>query len=290
MITYVPYHKIDRIKYDNCIRHSIACRIYAFSWYLDCVTDHWDVLMEGDYDSVMPLPKKTKYGIPYVFTPPWVQQLGLFSLNKISEKTQNEFLKRMGKKFLWIDYQMNSSYNGASGSVLVKKNYFLSLEEGMEKIQEKYNKNRKRISKRNFDNLVLDKNGDLKVFMENYKNERKPYHISEDSIDRLKCLCLKNKEHVHVWNVFHDSAFLAGLVWLEDQHRITYLVPLADERAKKHHIPTFIINELIKDFQGQKMLLDLEGSMVTGVENFYRSFGAHAESYYYVKKRFIGHG
>mgnify|MGYP006897125485 CR=1 FL=1 len=49
------------------------------------------------------------------------------------------------------------------------------------------------------------------------------------------------------------------------------------------------VGELINDFQGQQMILDFEGSMLTGVENFYQSFGAYAESYYYFKKRFIDH-
>lgn len=289
MIRYVPYHEIDRTKYDYCISHSKACRIYALSWYLDCVTDRWDVLIKGDYDSVMPLPRKTKYGIHYVYTPSWVQQLGLFSLHEITEKTQHEFLKSISKKFLWIDYHLNSAYEGASGSLMIKNNYLLSLEQGLEKIQAKYNKNRKRISKRSFDGLVLDKNGDIHLFIENYKNQDKPYTISEEAIDLLKCLCIKGKEHVHVWNVFQDNEFLAGLVWLEDAHRITYLAPLANERAKQLHIPTYLINELINDFQGQKMILDFEGSMLTGVENFYQSFGAYAESYYYFKKRFTHH-
>ena len=287
MITYVPYHDIDKAKYDHCIRHSKASRIYAFSWYLDCVTDCWDVLMEGDYDAVMPLPRKTKYGITYVYTPSWVQQLGLFSLHKTNEKTQHEFLKIIKKKFVWIDYHLNSGYTGVSGSMKIKKNYLLTLEGGFEVIQDNYNKNRKRISKRLFDNLDLDKNGDIEVFMANYKNQDKPYAISDDAVDRLKCLCLKGRQQVHVWNVFHDKEFLAGLVWLEDSQRITYLAPLADEKAKQLHVPTYLINELIKDFQGQQMILDFEGSMVAGVENFYQSFGAHAESYYYVKKRFL---
>lgn len=289
MITYVPYHDIDKAKYDHCIRHSFASRIYAFSWYLDCVADRWDVLMEGDYEAVMPLPRKTKYGITYVYTPSWVQQLGLFSLHRTNEKMQHEFLKSISKKFVWIDYHLNSGYNGPSGSMTIKKNYLLSLEGGLEKIQDSYNKNRKRISKRKFVNLELDKNGDIEDFITNYKNQDKPYTISEEAIDRLNCLYLNGKKQVHVWNVFHDKEFLAGLVWLEDAQRITYLAPIANEKAKQLHVSTYLINELIKDFQGQQMMLDFEGSMVAGVENFYQSFGAHAESYYYFKKRFLHH-
>ncbi len=289
MITYVPYHKIDKTKYDYCVSHSSESRIYALSWYLDCATDCWDMIMEGDYVTVMPLPRKIKYGMPYVYMPAWVQQLGLFSLKQISEKTHKEFLKNISKKFLWIDYHLNSGHKGTIGSVMVKKNYLLSLQGGLDEIQDNYNKNRKRISRKTFDHLVLDKQGELDIFIDNYKDQHKPYAISDDAIARLKCLCGASKEHVHIWNVFMGKQFMAGLVWLEDANRITYLAPLADEKAKKLNIPTYIINELINDFQGRHMLLDFEGSMVSGVEKFYQSFGAYSESYYYFKKRFIDH-
>jgi len=289
MIKHVPYHQIDKNKYDYCIHHSFESRIYAYSWYLDSVTKCWDVMMEGDYESVMPIPRKTKYGMPYVYTPSWVQQLGLFSLNKSSENLQKEFLKSISKKFLWIDYQMNSDNFGIAGSALIKRNYLLSIKGGIDDIQANYNKNRKRISRKIIDDLILDKNGDLDVFIENYMNQHKPYDISEESIAQLECLCRNNKDHVHIWNVFIKEEFMAGLVWLKDSHRITYLAPLAGERGKKLHIPTYLINTLINDFQGQNLVLDFEGSMVSGVENFYKSFGAKAESYYYFKKRFIDH-
>ena len=74
---------------------------------------------------------------------------------------------------------------------------------------------------------------------------------------------------------------------MSDARRITYLVPVSDEKARQLHIPTFIINELIRDFQAQDMILDFEGSMISGVEKFYQSFGAQPESYFYYKKRII---
>jgi len=289
MINYVPYQDIDKIKYDTCIGHSQESRIYAFSWYLDCVTDQWDCIVEDDYKTVMPLPRKTKYGISYVYTPSWVQQLGIFSSADISEQTQSEFLKLLSKKFLWIDYHLNSVQNEAMSSFNIKKNYLLPLQNGMAKIQEGYNKNRKRISKKSFQDFALDKNGSIEVFLEKFKNLDKSYVISEESIDLLKSLYLHNQDQVFVWNVFYFKEYLGGLVWLKDNHRITYLAPIVSETGKQLHVSTFLINELINDFEGQNLMLDFEGSMLPGVEKFYLSFGAEPEFYYYYKKRFIHH-
>jgi hypothetical protein len=58
-----------KTKYDTCMAQSLNSRIYAFSWYLDAVADHWDVLVYGDYEAVMPLPWRQKMGnCVYLYT------------------------------------------------------------------------------------------------------------------------------------------------------------------------------------------------------------------------------
>jgi len=49
MITFVLNKAIDKQKYDDCIATSIQSKIYAFSWYLDAVTETWDMLILDDY-------------------------------------------------------------------------------------------------------------------------------------------------------------------------------------------------------------------------------------------------
>jgi hypothetical protein len=80
MITYLTHKEIDFEKYDRCIDLSLNGIVYAYSWYLDMVTDDWDILVEDDYKSVMPLPKRKKFGIHYIYQPFFVQQLGVFSV------------------------------------------------------------------------------------------------------------------------------------------------------------------------------------------------------------------
>jgi hypothetical protein len=77
---------------------------------------------------------------------------------------------------------------------------------------------------------------------------------------------------------------VAGLVWLKDKNRITYLLPVAKEQAKKQNIPSFIMNELIKEHQNTNYILDFEGSMIEGIAQFYKSFGAREEVYYWYKR------
>ncbi len=285
MIRYIPAKQIDRIKYDLCIEKSKECRVYAFSWYLDCTCDTWDLLIKGDYEIVMPLPIRVKYGIPYIYMPSWVQQLGLFSEYKIDENQINNFVTALSKKVRWIDYNFNSLNRLPDDWVELRKNYLLPLLNSSDEIKNNYNNNRKRIAKKSFNNYIIDRNGDATIFLSNYKKLEKAYQVSDQSLGFLENLCKTRNGHVNIWNVFKDGIFVAGLIWLKAKDRITYLVPLADSQAKKLHIPTFIINELIYEFQSQNFVLDFEGSMVKGVEKYYQSFGAKPEFYSYYKKR-----
>ena len=286
MINYISHNQIDRTKYDACIENAKSSRVYAFSWYLDTVCETWDVLMKGDYEVVMPVPKRKKYGLSYVYTPAWVQQLGVFSLKDITAEETEIFKKTLTSKFHWIDYHFNTGNFVSDRKILTKTNYILPIIGEVDEIFKNYNQNRKRALSGNFDHLFLDKDGSLDLFFKHYQKIEKPYELEEETLRKLHILAEKNPDYVRIWNVFDDMDFRGGLIWVKDKQRITYLMPVANEKAKNENVPTFIINELIKDHLNQGLVLDFEGSMISGVANFYKSFGAVEENYYYFKKRF----
>jgi len=99
MITYLTRDHLDVEKYDRCISNAINSRIYARSWYLDAVTkDRWDVLVLDDYVAVMPLPKRRKFFLNYIYLSPWSQQLGVFSTGTIDSRLVKQFIAEKGRK------------------------------------------------------------------------------------------------------------------------------------------------------------------------------------------------
>ena len=287
MIEYIAHKNLDIAKYDTCIEQSINVRIYAYSWYLDCVADNWDALVLNDYEAVMPLPRRKKYGLNYIYQIPWVQQLGIFSKDNINELLIQNFIDHIPKKYVLVDYNFNSKNNFSSKYVVKRINYVLNLDKSFEEISQNYNKNRKRIIRREFSDYIIDKNGSVEDFLDLYINQNVNYKTHKDSYEKLQHLLNVKHSSVHIWNVYKNEELLAGLVWLNDKNRITYLLPVATDLAKKDNIPTFIINELIKEYQNTNYILDFEGSMIEGVANFYRSFGAVKEEYCWYRKRLM---
>jgi len=287
VIKYVIHTNLDIEKYDHCISSSANSRIYAFSWYLNSVTDVWDALVLNDYEAVMPLPRRKKYGFNYIYQAPWVQQLGVFSNLQIEKKLIEKFIAKIPKYFVLVDYLFNSENIFSSKYTTKRTNFLLKLNASFEEITKAYNGNRRRISKHNFTDYILNKNGDKTEFLNLYKNQGTNYQTTKNSLETLQNLLSANHRSIHIWNVYKKDELIAGLVWLKDKYRITYLLPVATSQAKKENIPTYIVNELIKEYQNTNYILDFEGSMVSGVASFYKSFGALKESYYWYKRRFI---
>jgi len=98
MIKCLLHNNIDKKKYDLCVAKSVQSKVYAFSWYLEAVTEAWDVLVLNDYEAVMPLPYRKKYGICYIFQPYWIQHLGVFSKNILSDNDLKLFVDNIPKK------------------------------------------------------------------------------------------------------------------------------------------------------------------------------------------------
>ena len=75
---YIPQKQIDKKKWDHCIESAENGLIYGYSFYLDHMAGQWDGIVLGDYQAVMPLPWKKKFGIKYIYQPFLVAQGGVF--------------------------------------------------------------------------------------------------------------------------------------------------------------------------------------------------------------------
>ncbi len=109
-------HQIDDDAWNTLIDKSLHSVVYAKSWYLDCVSPHWQALVLVDsalasdhsgtsafeYRIVMPLPVRKKWGMSVVQQPLFCQYLGLFSKEEISKKELVQFLHSLTRHFSYI--------------------------------------------------------------------------------------------------------------------------------------------------------------------------------------------
>ena len=88
-IQHLHNQEINRLRYDNALKRSFNANIFAYSWYMDQTCDEWELLIEGDYETVCPIPLIRKMGIAKVSQPRMTPFLGVFSSNHLpAEKVE----------------------------------------------------------------------------------------------------------------------------------------------------------------------------------------------------------
>lgn len=274
MIHYIKRKDLDIDKYDTCIENSLQSRVYAFSWYLDIVADNWDVLVLNDYKVVMPIPWKIKYGIKYVTQPSFCQQLGIFSIENISENFQLEMIAKVPNKFLKVSLSLNSN-NILKLKNKTRKNYILRIDKDFSEIKKGFSKGRKHAikvgEKQNLQIKATTLKELLKIQTANYQ-----YKIPNRKLLALENYILKNNKGC-VLGVFKEGHLLGGGFFIKSKSRMIYLYAAFTKEARNLQASSFLISEVIKDCSN--LILDFEGGNMPNMERFYRSFGAESEEF-----------
>jgi hypothetical protein len=302
MIKYLKHEEINFKLWDNCIENSINGYIYAYSWYLNIVAGEWDALVEDNYVRVFPLPYRKKYGIKYIYQPPFTQQLGLFSTALQGFAKLHEFILAIPNDFKLIEINLNKYYKGRiRKEYILKENINLELELTSEykTIYAKYSKNLKRnLKKANNNELQLNKHvkpEDLIQLFKKNKGEELNVYSQDDyvKLGRLMYMLIHKGKAVIYGAMSHENNLLSAAIFLRDQQRYIFLFSGLCEEGKEKSAMPFLINEFIDENSQSQMIFDFEGSNNSSLARFYKSFGAQEYKYYglrYYKFPFLING
>ncbi len=97
-IRYIKHDAINRQKYQKCLEASYNATAFAYPWYLDLVCEDWNLLVEGDYQTVCPVPVLKRFGFTIVRQPPLTPFLGVFSSSHLPPCKVDEFMKAIPYK------------------------------------------------------------------------------------------------------------------------------------------------------------------------------------------------
>jgi len=289
MIQYLTREKLNIEKYDDCISNALNTRIYAFSWYLDIVADDWGILVKDDYEAVMPLPKKRKYFIPYIYLAPWTQQLGIFSSNYIDKTVVFSFIESIPKKFKLIDVFLNSNNTVNLQKIKLRDNFVLSLDKTYDQLKSHYGKGRKSSCKQaKLFNLNIIENYDhvkiIELFKANKGGELNRANKDYDILNDLMKYAIQYN-FVQIFGVINSNKeLIGGAFFLKDKHRISYLFSAINNEGREKQAMSLLMDHVIKTYAASNYILDFEGSMIKELASFFKSFGAQKEIYFHFKK------
>jgi hypothetical protein len=286
VIVYLKNNEIDREQWDNCIKNTPWSRPYAYSWYLDIMSPGWQALIDDDYDSVFPVPGFSRFGIQYIATPVFLQQLGAFSPDNHSTRAISEYLDFMPDFFRFIDLCVGQKIEFPGYKISEKVNFELDLSKPYETLTGNFSvhcrrniENSGRIKPELVSDISPDKMVDL--FIQNKGKEIPGIKVRD--YQRLKNLinfCIKNKKGRVIGVRGEGKKLIFGVFVVTIKGRLTILFVVNTPESRERRIGYYIVNELVKEYSSTRNILDFAGSSLPSVASFYESFGCVKVPYY----------
>ena len=287
-IKYIKHTDIDSEKWAQCIENAENSRIYANIWHLDRTAIVWDALVYGDYEFVLPLPVRQKFGFSYIYQPLFCQQLGIFP--EPTAFIAAEFYKLLFDKFRYVDIHLNarnpSIQKKEELDFLPRHNYLLDLQYNYKSLERSYSTNTKRnIAKTDKNNLQYISGIRLEDYLA-FKNANLNDKVSKKNIEKLKSIIAfgQYKGIGEIYGVYStENEMCAAVYFCRWKNRVIYLNAATSEKGKKLGAMYFLVDNFIRANAERNLMLDFEGSMIPGVARFYSGFGATPETYFQLK-------
>ena len=254
---------------------------YAYTWYLDAVTDDWYAVVYDNYKAIFPFQIKRKLGLKYSLQPFLIQQLGMFGGDNLLLK---KALKEI-KKYIWhYHLHLNSSNYIDKNVIALRKNFELSLKSDYSSLQKQYSNNCKRNIKKtdalriSFDTSSYDKE------IQFIKTHGK-LSLEKDRAPKLKQLLsnAQKENSLQIAKAYKDNILLALVVLIKTKKRIVYLVSVSSQEGLENKAMFKIVDSVIKKYANSDLLLDFEGSNIENIARFYQGFGAVQNEYQEIK-------
>ncbi len=287
-IRYLKNREIDKRLWDQCITNSTNGLIYAHSYYLDIMCSNWDALVLNDYEAVMPLPWRKKWGINYIYQPAFVAQLGVFG-KLITADVVVLFLKAIPTKFKYIDCPLNHQnlFSINLSGIFRRHNNILDLSHPYQILNNNYRETiRRNIKKAKSYGCTLVRDFPVDDVLGLALQQSVQSGIEQDGFRRFGNLYseLSKKKRARTYGVLSSAGqLIASCVFSFSHNRAYYILVGNHPDGRSLGASHLLIDSFIQDYAQSNLLLDFEGSDARNLAFFYSSFGAVAEDYAAIK-------
>lgn len=299
-------------KYRRLCKEEKTIPIFSKDWWMDavCGENNWDVLIvEKDEQIIasMPIYIKKKFGFKYITQPQLTQMNGVYIKYPESQKYEKklsyekeimseiiEQLKGLGVYY----YQQNFHYS--------VKNWLPFYWEGFQQttrytyviddlgdLEQIYNNfahsKRKNINK---SKKIIEVKFDLSSaeFYQNHKmtlaKQNSQISYSYDLFKRIYDYSYERKSGKTIYAIDKEGNLHSALFIIWDHNSAYDLISTIDPDYRNSGSADLLVYEAIKYIANSTKKFDFEGSMIEGVENSFRKFGAVQKPYFTISKAF----
>ena len=309
----------DKEKYVEYCSKNTDIPIFYKNWWLDavCGDNNWSAIISennNDIQAVHPIYLgKSKVFRKNIYQPPLTPYSGTwinYPQNQIKSTTRlayekrvvNDVISKIKKRNMhyfnqnfhynfsnWLPYYWNGFDQTTHYTYIIKdlSNLELVYDNFDNKLRTDIRKAEKNVLvKRNLDiNIVYD------LVSKTFDRQNQTPRFNRDFLKRLDDVCIKNNCR-EIFYAIDDNENIHGclyLIW--DCNSAYYLFSGSDPKYRNSQALSLLVWEAIKFSANVTGKFDFEGSMIEGVEGFFRSFGATQQSCFkikYERNKFLG--
>lgn len=295
-VRLIPREEIDKVKWNSCVHYATNGNIFGYMWYLDAMSRDWSGLVEGDYESVMPLPnKQIRWGKQGLVQPPLIRELAIYSVNPPNNKRNEAFWAAIPEEYRHTDLYVDAfSQPFSEGYEISEKiNHYLPLTEAYELLRERF-------SQAMIDQLEVAKAANL-FPVSNLKPERIA-DLHRQANRQLSDVAYHGLQRI-MYNILHRGwGFASGVMndkqevlaaefFIFSHGRIMSLAPSQSKAGTEVNALAHLYDTMLRQQAGKPQLMDFNTSLAPGkntalqntLQQLVRGFGALHYDYFSVK-------
>lgn len=284
-INFVPREEIDKVKWNSCVHYANNGNIFGYMWFLDHVAKEWDALVEGDYESVLPLVwRKHWLGGKELYQPGLMRELGIYSINVLSQKRIESFLDAIPADYRSVQMTLNEQnvqVDEEKYDLSARINYQILLAQDYEKIQADYTPAfREQLARAEEQTLMPTtsiKPEAVADFYRKYTTDRRQVERNFHALQRI------------MYNILHRGwGFASGILdengellscnfFIYSHKKAVSLAALQSPAGAEKGALAYLMDLFIRNHADRPLILDLN---TNGEDELGEALGAQANEYY----------
>ena len=296
-------HQINDTHWNALLDVSPHPVIYAYSWYLDVVSPHWQALVVASpngYDMVMPLPVLKKWGFEVIQQPFFCQFLGIYSRSEVSPTATEAFINQLNRHFRYIStFAFHPENTTALTAVLLRQNdiasqkqftHWLELENKNGKIEQVYTQDRKTNLRKagNYPwKLISSEDAEplIRLFRQHHEQQIQG-GVADSAYAILRRIDreLASRKARRILYAELDEEIHAGIMVLEWRGVGIYIFNAANAKGRNGNARTWLLHRHFVEKGGSLRYFDFETPPLASIAQFYASFGAQERAFYTIQK------
>lgn len=274
-VSLIKGEEVDRNKWNSCVHFAHNGNIFGYQWYLNNVVKRWDALVEGEYESVMPLiyTEKSFLKSSKLYTHPLLRSTGLYSVHVLSEKRIAAFLDAIPKSYKRWQLDLNEGVkiprDYSSFKQKKKENAVLFLGDPYEKISEQYSPTlTQTLERANLAEVFSVNNLKPEQIANFYKEHAGSYYDEAHYHAFLRIM--HNAQH-RGWGIStgvknRKGDLLAVNFYTLSHHRLMRVIAAESPQGKSVGALSFLVDQAVRINAGKQLFLDFNTENVGAFE------------------------